>query len=434
MSIPSNYEILFTHGGGHGQFAAVPLNLCPTGNEKATYIVNGTWSERAAVEAKKYCCPIVISSKNDDGTFTSTPNLDGTCNNDNDGDDDDDDDVVHIDPESRYVYLCSNETVNGIELHRLPKIKVKSTEGNNNTPPTPPPLVVDASSDFSTKPIDWIGCNVGILYACASKNIGHPGLTVCIIRRDLLHNPNPICPGVFNYTINSAAENLWNTAATFNIEVVGIVMDWIIARGGVEAMEELAVKKSSLLYDFIDSSGGFYSTPIKLEPAPLPLPTFTSGPPSPVSSVSPVSEFSDSEEQKQKQKGTSTSKVTSIRSRMNVPFDIMGGSDVSEEMTNKFIIEAWEKGIVGLRTLTPFGVGRYLRASLYHGVSLESTEFLLDFMKEFMEKHQHQHQYQHDTNTNTNTNTKSIRRSSSSTTSMTIISDSDSNSNSDSDM
>jgi phosphoserine aminotransferase len=165
MDIPEQYEILFMHGGGHGQFAAVPLNLCPKGDEKATYLVNGTWSKRALSDASKYCRPIVVSSENKDGTFTANPSFE------------------HLDPESKYVYLCSNETVNGIELHHLPKLGIKA------------PLVVDASSDFSTKPIDWVGCNVGVLYACASKNIGHPGVTLCVIRRDLLGTPSQLCPG-----------------------------------------------------------------------------------------------------------------------------------------------------------------------------------------------------------------------------------------------
>lgn len=312
MNIPSNYEVLFTHGGGHGQFAAVPLNLCPTGKEKATYLVNGTWSARAANEAKKYASPIVITSQNPDGTFTSNPSID------------------NIDPESKYVYVCSNETVNGIEMHRLPDLKSKGIDA---------PLVIDASSDFTTKPIDWEKYNVGILYACASKNIGHPGLTACVIRKDLIGNSNPFCPGVFDYKLNTEGGNVWNTCATFNIEVVGVVMDWIIANGGVDAMEALSIKKSQLVYDLIESSDGFYSTPL----------------------------MSDEEK--------------AIRSRMNVPFDVMGGD---EAMGEKFVKEGWERGIVGLRTLTPFGVGRYLRASLYHGVSLESTEFLIEFMTEFM--------------------------------------------------
>lgn len=305
MDIPDNYEVLFTHGGGHGQFAAVPLNLCTTGKEKVTYIVNGTWSGRAAKEASKYCSPIVLSSQNEDGTFTSMPSMNG------------------IDPESKYVYLCSNETVNGIELHRLPKLGIDA------------PLVVDASSDFSTKPIQWKECNVGVLYACASKNIGHPGITMTVIRRDLLGSPNPFCPGVFDYTVNSQSNNLWNTTATFNVEVVGIVMNWILRQGGVEEMESRSIKKSQTIYNAIENSNGFYSTPLE---------------------------------------------DISLRSRMNVPFDVAGGDDT---ITNEFLMKAWERGIVGLRTLTPFGVGKFLRASLYNGVSIENTKKLAQFMTEF---------------------------------------------------
>lgn len=306
MDIPEQYEILFMHGGGHGQFAAVPLNLCPQGSEKATYIVNGTWSKRALTEAAKYCRPIVVSSENPDGTFTSTPSLD------------------NLNPESTYVHLCSNETVNGIEMHRLPKLGIRA------------PLVVDASSDFSTKPIDWTGCNVGVLYACASKNLGHPGVTLCVIRKDLLGTPSPVCPGVLCYTTNAREGNLWNTTATFNVEVVGLYMQWLLAQGGVQEMERRSIAKSAMVYDLIDSSDGFYGTPIA---------------------------------------------DAAIRSRMNVPFNVAGGD---EDATRDFLVRAWERGIVGLRTLTPFGVGKYLRASLYNGVSVEQTVVLVAFMKDYL--------------------------------------------------
>ncbi len=313
MGIPEQYEILFMHGGGHGQFAAVPLNLCPTGDEKATYLVNGTWSKRALTEASKYCRPIVVSSENPDGTFTHNPSFD------------------HLDAESKYVYLCSNETVNGIEMHQLPKLGIKA------------PLVVDASSDFSTKPIDWVGCNVGVLYACASKNLGHPGVTLCVIRKDLLGAPSKLCPGVLCYTTNARERNLWNTIATFNVEVVNIYLQWVIAQGGVQEMERRSMEKSAMVYDLIDSSEGFYGTPI-----------------------------SD----------------TSIRSRMNVPFDVAGGD---EKATRDFLVQGWERGIVGLRTLTPFGVGKYLRASLYNGVSVDQAEVLVSFMAGFMKASRARH-------------------------------------------
>ena len=310
MDIPEQYEVLFMHGGGHGQFAAVPLNLCPNGNEKATYVVNGTWSKRASSEASKYCRPIVVSSEEDDGTFCRNPSIE------------------HLDPESKYVHLCSNETVNGIEWHQLPKLGIQA------------PLVIDASSDFTSKPVDWMGSNVGILYACASKNIGHPGLTICIIRRDLLGTPSAFCPGILSYTTNAREGNLWNTIATFNVEVVNIYMQWMIAQGGVCEMERQAIEKSAMLYELIDKSNGFYSTPI--------------------------ADFS-------------------IRSRMNVPFNVDGGN---EGVTQKFLIQGWERGIVGLRTLTPFGVGKYMRASLYNGVSIEQVKILASFMTDFMKTYQ----------------------------------------------
>jgi len=316
MHIPDNYELLFTHGGGHGQFAAVPLNLCHNQSDIATYIVNGTWTERARDEALRYCSVHTIDGRDPSGGYTTFPELT----------------EEKIDPKSAYIYLCSNETVNGIENHRLPKIP----ESRRHIP-----LVIDASSDFTTKPIDWESDGVGVLFSCASKNIGHPGVTITIIRKDLLGEgkASPLCHGVFNYTTNVEAGNVWNTPATFNIEVIGILMDWLERQGGVAWNEKRSIAKSSVLYDVIDNSGGFYSTPVQDK---------------------------------------------SLRSRMNIPFNISGGN---EALTDEFLIESWNKGIVGLRTLTPFGVGEYLRASLYNCITEEDSTKLADFMTQFAEKH-----------------------------------------------
>ena len=313
MDIPDDYEVLFTHGGGHGQFAAVPLNLCQNKSDVATYVVNGTWTERARDEAERYCTVHTIDGKDaHTGSYTTFPALTEEA----------------IDPKSKYVYLCSNETVNGIENHRLPRLP----ESRRHIP-----LVIDASSDFTTKPIDWHGDCVGVLFVCASKNIGHPGVTLTVVRRDLLGNDkaSPLCPGLFNYTVNVEADNLWNTVATFNIEVVGFLMGWLEREGGVAENERRSIAKSSALYNVIDNSGGFYSTPVQ-----------------------------DKE----------------LRSRMNIPFNIKGGD---EELTNQFLIQSWNKGMVGLRTLTPFGVGDYLRASLYNGITEKDATCLADFMKRF---------------------------------------------------
>ena len=324
MKIPEAYEVLFLHGGGHGQFASVPLNLCPNGTEDiATYIVSGHWSERCLSDAEKYCSPRVISAKDaDTGKYETFPDLSDGLGP-----------ASAIDPKSKYIYLCSNETVGGVEVFDLPVLPPHLSHI---------PLVVDASSDFTSKPVDWIGSNVGVLFACASKNIGHPGVTAVVVRRDLLGNTNPFCPSVFDYTLNADAGNLYNTAATFNVEVVGLVMDWIEAQGGVEEMERRGVAKSGLIFHAIESSDGFYEMPLV---------------------------------------------PSKNRSRMNVPFRIVGGPSVSEgrqrELTEEFLIRCWEEGLVGLRTMTPFGFGTHLRASLYHGVDLDDARRLASFMVHF---------------------------------------------------
>jgi phosphoserine aminotransferase len=312
MDIPDDYEVLFTHGGGHGQFAAVPLNLCHDRSDAATYIVNGTWTERARDEALRYCSVHTIDGRDPQGGYTTFPELTED----------------KIDPKSKFVYLCSNETVNGIENHRLPKLP----ESLRHIP-----LVIDASSDFTTKPIDWHGDRVGVLFACASKNIGHPGATLTVVRKDLLgkDKASPLCPGVFNYTTNAEADNLWNTPATFNIEVIGYLMDWLDREGGVAENERRAIAKSRILYAVIDNSGGFYGTPVQEK---------------------------------------------ALRSRMNIPFNIQGGDT---ELTDEFLIQSWNEGMVGLRTLTPFGVGEYLRASLYNAITEEDAAALADFMQRF---------------------------------------------------
>ncbi len=316
MEIPDDYEVLFTHGGGHGQFAAVPLNLCHNSSDVATYIVNGTWTERARDEARRYCNVHTIDGRDSAGGYTTFPKLI----------------EEEIDPGSKFLFLCSNETVNGIENHRLPKLPASRRHI---------PLVIDASSDFTTKPIDWQSDGVGVLFACASKNIGHPGVTLTVVRRDLLgmEKSSPLCPGVFNYTINAEADNLWNTPATFNIEVIGFLMEWLEREGGVAENERRSIAKSSILYNVIDNSAGFYSTPVQDK---------------------------------------------SLRSRMNVPFNIKGGD---EKLTDEFLIESWNEGMVGLRTLTPFGVGEYLRASLYNCITEENAATLADFMQKFARKH-----------------------------------------------
>lgn len=161
-----------------------------------------------------------------------------------------------------------------------------------------------------------------------------------IVRKDLLGQANPMTPGFLNYETNILAENVWNTIPTFNVDVIGIMMEWILEQGGIEAMEENSIAKADLMYGLIEDSNGFYGTPLD--------------------------------------------KSSEYRSRMNVPFCVAGGD---EELTNLFLVECWNRGIVGLRTVTPFKQGIYLRASLYHGVSYEETVVLANFMMEFAALH-----------------------------------------------
>jgi len=309
LQLPPEFELLFMHGGGHGQFAAVPLNLCVSSECSADYIITGSWSKRAATEAAKYAKVNVVV----EGTGDCLPPLSDW----------------KLEATSRYVYICSNETVNGLEFHSLPEC------------PPGVPLVVDMSSDICSKRIDW--SRVGVAFACTPKNIGHSGLTIVAIRRDLLEQrrAQDICPGILNWQVILESENVWNTPPTFNIYTTGKVCHWIEQQGGIEEMERRAVRKSELLYNLIDQSGGFYSTPCM---------------------------------------------VKGDRSRMNVPFMVKGGDS---ETTDRFLREAYSSNIVGLLTKTPFGYGKCLRASLYNHLSVAHTETLVAFMATFAEVERH---------------------------------------------
>lgn len=306
LKLPDTHVLLFTHGGGHGQFAAVPLNLCPAGKEsRADYIISGTWSRRAAAEASKYVT--VRTAAEGDGTRLPRR------------------EEWDLDPQASYRYLCSNETVDGLEFTSLPAFDDDV------------PLVVDMSSDIASKPLEW--SRVGVAFACAPKNIGHAGLTVVALRRSLLDGVGSTsCPGVLDWRINVESGGMWNTPPTFNIYSTGKVLSWIEEHGGVEEMEAQAIKKARALYSLIDASDGFYDTPCT---------------------------------------------VSADRSRMNVPFNVCGGDC---EATDAFLCGAFVRNMVGFRTNTPFGHGRWLRASLYIATTVEQVEELVAFMTLFAEE------------------------------------------------
>jgi len=303
LNLPDNYKVIFLQGGATGGFAGVPLNLIGrTGT--ADYLVTGGWSSKAAKEAAKYGKVNLILPKV--SKHTTVP----------------DQSTWKLDPNASYVYYCDNETADGVEFSFIPE-----TNGV--------PLVADMSSNIFSRPFDVT--KFGVVYAGAQKNFGPSGITLFIIREDLLNHELPITPAVFSWKDNYAANSLYNTPPTFVIYVVGKVLNWIQKSGGIKAMSENSTKKSQLVYNLIDNSDGFYSCPIEM----------------------------------------------ASRSRMNVVFRI-GGKDGDESLEKAFLKGAEELKMLQLKGHRSVGG---VRASLYNAVTLEDTEILVNYMKEFLAKH-----------------------------------------------
>ncbi|KAK9747231.1 Aminotransferase class-V [Popillia japonica] len=303
LNVPDNYKILFLQGGGTGAFAAIAMNLMSkTGI--ADYCVTGTWSLKAAKEAAKYgtvnyAFPVAKKPGYipDPSTWNLTPN-------------------------ASYVYYCANETVDGVEYHYIPE-----TNGV--------PLVADMSSSIMTKEIDI--SKFGVIMAGAQKNIGPAGVTVIIVRDDLIGNAMKICPSVFDFKNIEANQSIHNTPATFSVYVMNLVFEWIKKNGGVPEMEKQSLRKSQHLYDTMKNSGGFYSCPIN----------------------------------------------ENCRSRMNVPFRV-GGDGGDEALEKQFLVEAERLNMHQLKGHRSVGG---IRASLYNAVTYEEVDALVSFMLQFQKNH-----------------------------------------------
>jgi phosphoserine aminotransferase len=290
-------------GGGTGAFAAVAMNLMNrTGS--ADYAVTGTWSGKAAKEAAKYGKVNLVFPKADkpgsipaESTWTLNSN-------------------------ASYLYYCDNETVDGVEFHYIPNSKDV-------------PIVCDMSSSIMTKHVDVskFGCIIG----GAQKNIGPAGVTVVIIREDLLGNPMQICPSVFDFTHINKENSVHNTPATFSVYVMEKVLQWIKKNGGVAAMEKQSAEKSKLLYDAMIQSNNFFSCPIDED----------------------------------------------VRSRINIPFRV-GGPQGNEELEAKFLEEAEKLKMYQLKGHRSVGG---IRASLYNAVTSEDVTSLVKFMEEFKKRY-----------------------------------------------
>lgn len=299
LDIPSNYRTLFLQGGGIGENAIVPMNLL-RGRRSADYVQTGVWTARSIEEARRYCEVNVAASNEADGG-TRIPPLD----------------TWRLDPQAAYVHICANETINGLEYHWTPDT------GDV-------PLVADMSSSILSRPVDV--SRYGLIYAGAQKNIGPAGLTLVIVREDLLGQAMSITPSAFNYTEQAANDSMLNTPPTFAIYIAGLVFQWIRDQGGVAAMAERARARSELLYGFLDRSG-WYQCPI--EPA--------------------------------------------SRSRMNVPFRLG-----DESLDAAFLEGAEERGLVQLKGHRVLGG---MRASLYNAMPLDGVQALVDYLADFERRH-----------------------------------------------
>jgi phosphoserine aminotransferase len=227
LAVPANYKVLFMQGGAIAENAIVPMNML-RGKASADYIDTGEWSKKSLKEAKKYGAVNVAASAASSG-YTTIPERS----------------TWKLDPGAAYVHICSNETIGGVEYHFTPDV------GDV-------PLVADMSSSILSRPVDV--SKYGLIYAGAQKNIGPAGLTIVIVRDDLIGQALPATPTAFDYKTVADNESMYNTPPTYGIYIAGLVFKWIKAQGGLAAMEAHNRKKAALLYDYLDTTS-FYSAP-----------------------------------------------------------------------------------------------------------------------------------------------------------------------------
>ena len=297
MNIPDNYKVLFLQGGASTQFASVPLNLMKTG--KADYILSGQFSTKAYKEAQKYGDVVAAASSKDDN-FSKIPQTTRES----------------FRPDADYVHICFNNTIYGTKFNYIPDT------GDI-------PLVADMSSCIISEPVDVT--KFGVIYAGAQKNMAPAGLTVVIVREDLLGWTNPATPSMLDWKLMADNDSMYNTPPCYAIYVAGLVYEWIKSIGGLTEMKKINEKKANLLYDYLDSQDYY---------------------------IAPVSEES--------------------RSMMNVTF-VTG----NEDLDKKFAKEAAAAGLKNLKGHRSVGG---MRASIYNAMPYEGVEALVAFMKDFAER------------------------------------------------
>jgi phosphoserine aminotransferase len=295
LAIPSNYKVLFLQGGAIGENAIVPMNLL-AGRAAADYVNTGEWSKKSIKEAKRYCKVNIAASSEDEG-FTYVPPFERW----------------QITRDAAYIHVCTNETIGGVEFQWTPDTGAI-------------PLVADMSSHLLSRVIDV--SKFGVIYGGAQKNAGSAGLTLVIVRDDLLERALPITPSAFNWKAQSEADSMVNTPATYAIYIAGLVFEWLLAQGGVPAIERVNIAKAALIYDYLDQTS-FYRSLVRKQD----------------------------------------------RSRMNVPFKLR-----DESLDEAFLKGAKERGMVQLKGHRTVGG---MRASIYNAMPIEGVRVLVDYMKEF---------------------------------------------------
>jgi len=296
VGIPDNYKVLFLQGGAQMQFSSIPLNLIGDATV-ADYVTTGSWSKKAVAEAKRFCNANVALDTESDGYTSIPPQSEWSTS-----------------PNAAYLHYCSNETIGGVEFNWVPKTGEV-------------PLVCDMSSNFMSRPVDV--SKYGLIYAGAQKNIGPAGITMVIVRDDLLGKTSDLAPSLFNYEKQAGSDSMVNTVPTFCWYVCGLVFKWLKDNGGLEAMEQINIRKAAKLYGYIDSTNGFYSNNVE----------------------------------------------NASRSRMNVPFFLK-----DTNLDADFLAESHDAGLHSLKGHRAVGG---MRASIYNAMPEAGVDALIAFMQDF---------------------------------------------------
>ena len=304
LAVPPEFRILFMQGGGIAENAIVPLNLSRAAT--VDFVVTGSWSQKSRKEAGKYAAEVHTAASGEASNFTTLPAPS----------------TWQLSRGASYVHICSNETIHGVEFQELPDLKSLGSDA---------PLVIDFSSHVASRPVDW--SRVGLAFGGAQKNLGPAGVTLVVIREDLIGHALPICPSAFDYRNVAEADSRYNTPPTWGIYVAGLTFQWLKRQregdlGGIAAVQARNVAKARLLYDFIDASG-FYVNKV----------------------------------------------AVNCRSRMNIPFLL-----ADDQANDAFLAGARERGLLQLKGHKSVGG---MRASLYNAMPLAGVQALVDYMRDF---------------------------------------------------